>query len=393
MNQQGPLSGVRVLDLTRVLSGPYATMILADLGADVVKIERPGRGDDTRAFGPPFTEGVSTYFLSINRGKRSCTLDLKDPGDRERLVALAESADVLVENFRPGVMERLGLGFDALGARNPRLVWCSISGFGSDRPGPGYDLMVQGMSGIPSITGDGAAPVKCGASVADLVAGMNAVQGVLAALYQRERTGRGGFVDVSMLDGVLGLLTYHASAWLNAGRAPRALGNAHPSIHPFRTYQVDGGWLNLAVGNDALFESFCGVIERPLHHEPRFAKNADRVEHRAALDAILEPLMRTRSAAAWSEALGAAGVPCGPMSTVPEALERGRLVTHEHPAGGPPVRTCALPFAVSGAPRAAARRAPGLGEHTDEVLSEWLRLAPGGSGDKQETDNPARADD
>lgn len=368
----GPLQGVKVLDLTRVLSGPYASMVLADLGADVVKIERPGRGDDTRSFGPPFADGVSTYFLSVNRGKRSVVLDLKHDEDKDLLRRLAAEADVLLENFRPGVMERLGLGYDTLSAANPGLVYCAISGFGRERPGPGYDLMVQGMSGIPSLTGAGDAPWKCGASIADLVAGLNAAQGVLAALFQRSRTGRGDLVDVSMLDGQVSLLTYHASAWLNAGQQPKARGNAHPSIHPFQSYRTADGWLNLAVGNDALFVSLCGVLGVSWHTDPRFATNASRVEHRPELDELLAPAMTERSTEAWLAALGAAGVPCGSMRTVAEALDDVELVEHAHPQGSGMVRSLRLPYAVGDAPRAADRRAPRLGEHNAEVVADWL---------------------
>ncbi len=369
-----PLEGVRVLDLSRVLSGPYATMTLADLGADVVKVERPGLGDDTRRFGPPFVEGVSTYFLSINRGKRSVALDLKDPADRDRARRLALAADVVVENFRPGVADRLGLGAEALLAERPALVYCSITGFGRRDPRPGYDLMVQGMGGIPSITGEaGGPPWKCGASVADLVAGLHAVQGILAALFRRSRTGRGGVVDVPMLDGQQSLLTYHASAWLNAGRAPGRIGNRHPSIHPFCTYRASDGFLNVCVGNDALFTAFSEALGHPeWAADPRFARNPDRVAHREALDALVEPVLAAEPVAAWRARLDAAGVPCGPMATVPESLESAPVVTHPHPEGGPPVRTVALPWQLDDLPRAAPRRAPRVGEHTAEVLAEWL---------------------
>ena len=368
----GPLSGVKVLDLTRVLSGPYAAMTLADMGADVVKIERPGRGDDTRGFGPPFAEGVATYFLAVNRGKRSVSLDLKDPEDRAICRALAMEADVLLENFRPGVLDRLGLGWDALKTDNPRLVYCAISGFGRDRPGPGYDLMIQGMSGIPHLTGDGAVPFKCGTSIADLVTGMNAVQGVLAALYRREHTGRGGLVDVSMIDGQRALLTYHASAWLNAGVEPGPRGNAHPSIHPYQAYRAADGWLNLAVANDKLFEALCGLLEVDWHREARFATNADRVSSRAALDALLVPRIAERTVGEWRASLAAAGIPHGPMSTVPEALEGAAVVTHDHPDGGAPVRSLAGGVRIDGAAGVSSRRTPRLGEHNEEVLSEWL---------------------
>ncbi len=368
-----PLEGIRVLDLSRVLAGPFAAMGLADLGADVVKVERPGKGDDTRSFGPPYAEGVSTYFLSVNRGKRSVVLDLKSEEGRDHLKALAGAADVLLENFRPGVMERLGLGPEALQALNPGLVYCAISGFGQDRPGPGYDLVVQGLSGIPSITGSGEAPNKCGASIADLCAGMNAVSGILAALVRRERTGVGGVVDVSMLDGQLALLSYHASGWLNGGVEPTALGNAHPSIHPFCGFQTADDWLNLAVGNDAQFEKLCRALAKGWDEDPRFATNADRVRNREALNLLMEPVFRDQTTVGWQADLAETGIPMGPMKTIPEALEVARLVEHDHPEGGGRVRTVANPYTVDGEGRGAHRRAPRLGEHTDEVLAEWSK--------------------
>ena len=369
-----PLDGIRVLDFTRVLAGPYCTMSLADMGADVVKIERPGKGDDTRAFGPPFVEGQSTYFLAVNRGKRSVVLDLKDAEDRETARQLALSADVIVENFRPGVAGRLGLGAEALCAEKPSLIYCSISGFGRDDPRPGYDLLIQGLSGIPSLTGppDGE-PFKCAASIADLVSGQNAIQAILAALLRRERTGQGGIVDVPMLDGQLALLAYHATAWLNADKAPQRIGNAHPSIHPFRTYAVRDGYLNLCIGHDGMWASFCDLVEHPeWKTDERFDTVANRVRHRALVDDLLSPVMKTRDAEAWVALLSPAGIPCGPILSVPEALESANIVTHPHPAEGPQIRSVALPYQIGEAPRAAERGAPALGAHTKEVLAEWL---------------------
>ena len=372
MDDEKALDGLRVLDLSRVLSGPYATMCLADMGADVVKVERPGQGDDTRSFGPPFVDGESTYFLAINRGKRSICLDLKQEEDCEVLKRLASGADVLVENFRPGVMERLGLSYAELSEANPGLVYCSISGFGQEREGPGYDLMVQGLSGIPSITGDGAIPTKCGASIADLVAGMNAVQAILAALVRRGRLGHGAWVDVPMLDGQLSLLTYHASAWLNAGVAPKAIGNAHPSIHPFRAYATMDGHLNLALGNDKLFEQFCGLFELDWHQDERFSSNAVRVKNREALDALMGPFFAQRSTDDWLRRLEAAAIPAGPLLSVPEALSSASLLSHPHPTTGRAVKSIALPYSIGSSPRGSVRPAPELGAHKEEVLDEWL---------------------
>ena len=361
------LEGIKVLDFTRVLSGPFATMTLADLGADVVKIES-AKGDDTRRFGPPFTDdGVSTYYLSINRGKRSVVANLKDPEDLAWVLQLVDQADVVVQNFRPGVMDRLGLGYEVLKARNSRIVFCSISAFGSDRPGAGYDLVVQGLSGIPHVTGDGSTPWKCGASIADVVAGMNAVQGILAALVRRERTGEGAFVDVSMLDGQLAVLTYHASHWLNAGIESGPLGNQHGSIHPYGSYAASDGWLNLAIGNDNLFVAFCEAAGLDWHTTEAFATNASRVENRSDLDRLLEPLLVQKTVAHWLEVLRQAGVPSGPIQTVPKALERGRIVEHE---GG--VRSLPPGFHLAGTPRAATSAPPSVGQHRDEVFSDWL---------------------
>ncbi|MGB0639716.1 MAG: CaiB/BaiF CoA transferase family protein [Myxococcota bacterium] len=369
-----PLTGVRVLDFSRVLAGPYATMYFADLGADVVKVERPGSGDDTRSFGPPFSQGVSTYFLSVNRGKRSIELDLKSEAGRKTAIDLAAQADVVIENFRPGVMKRLGLGPEALRTSNPKLIYCSISGFGRDVERAGYDLVIQGMSGIPSITGgaDGV-PTKCGASIADLVTGLNAVQGILAALYRRERTGEGGVVDVPMIDGQAALLTYHASGFLNAGSVPGRLGNHHPSIHPYGSYSAEDGFLNVAVGNDRLFVAFAAALGHPQWAtDPRFLKNADRVANRAELDEMISVVLCTKTVEAWCTCLEAAGVPAGPINTVAQALQQVDLVEHEHPGGSGTVQTVALPYRLDGAPRAADLPPPKLGAHTEQVLKEWL---------------------
>jgi crotonobetainyl-CoA:carnitine CoA-transferase CaiB-like acyl-CoA transferase len=338
-NESSPLNGIKIVDLSRVLSGPFATMTLADLGADVVKVERPGTGDDTRSFGPPFVAGASTYFLSVNRGKRSICLDLKAEADREVLKRLVACADVVVENFRPGVMERLGLDYARLKAEHPALIMCSISGFGQAKGGPGYDLMVQGLSGIPSITGAG-----------DL----------------------GSFVDVSMLDGQLSLLTYHASAWLNGGQAPKAIGNAHPSIHPFCAYAAQDQHFNLAVGNDKLFVQLCEALGLDLHLNCLFENNADRVKNRSALNAILGPVFLAQPAEYWLELLKQAGVPCGPILSVEQALKAATLTTHAHPSAEGLVQTVALPFSVGDAPRSSERGAPALGGDQQEVLKDWL---------------------
>lgn len=374
---QGPLDGLRVLDLSRVLSGPFATMRLADLGADVVKIEAPG-GDETRRFGPPFVPGEtgqeSAYFLAINRGKRSVQLDLSQGPDRDLLRRLAAVADVVVSNFRPGVLARLGLDPVALLAERPDQVICRISGFGPDDTRPGYDNVIQAMSGIPSLTGaiDGP-PAKCGASIADLVAGMNAAQAITAALVRRQRTGVGGVVDVPMIDGLLDLLVYHAVGWLDCGVAPVRRGDAHPSVHPLRTYATADGRLALAVGNDLLFARLAQVIGRAdLAEDERFGSNPARVANREALDRALEDALAGESTETWLQRFAQAGVPGGPVNTVPEALRQARIVSHAHPHGGPEVRTVAPPWIIDGATSSASRRAPRLDEHRDEVLADWL---------------------
>jgi len=369
------MEGIKVLDFSRVLAGPFATMHLADLGAQVVKVERPEHGDDTRSFGPPFSNGVSTYFLAVNRGKRSIVLDLKSEEGRETACQLAACADVVIENFRPGVMERLGLGPDVLRTANPGLVYCSISGFGRESQRAGYDLVVQGMGGIPSLTGDpNGTPAKCGASIADLVTGLYAVQSILAALLRRTRTGEGALIDVPMIDGQVALLTYHASGLLNAGAVPKRLGNHHPSIHPYGTYRAKDGHLNVAVGNDKLFIAFAKALGAPpWAMDARFERNADRVALRDELDPLIEAALKERTIQEWCDVFMAAGVPAGPINTVAEAVKSVDLVSHPHPSGEGVVKTAPLPFKMDGAPRSAVLRPPVLGEHTEEVLRRWLK--------------------
>ncbi len=370
-----PLHGVRILDFTRVLAGPYGTMHLADLGADVVKVEHPHGGDDTRSYGPPFHDDVSTYFLSINRGKRSIALDLKKPADRATARALAVQADVVFENFRPGVMARLGLDAATLRAEKPSLICCTIRAFAdADDPRPGYDLMIQGLSGIPSITGpvDGE-PYKCGASIADMTSGMHAVQAICAALFHRERTGEGASIVIPLMDSQRSLLTYHASAWLNGGSPSQRRGNHHPSIHPFCVLPTADGHICLCIGNDKLWRAFCGVAGAPeLGEDPRFVTNRQRVANRAALDAWLEPTVAARTLTDWLSSLAGAGVPAGPMRSVEEALAEAELVTHPHPITGAPVRTLPVPILIDGHRPTAARAPSLLGADHAAVCAEWL---------------------
>ncbi|HNV72502.1 MAG TPA: CaiB/BaiF CoA-transferase family protein, partial [Candidatus Ozemobacteraceae bacterium] len=313
----GPLHGLVVVDLTRVLAGPFCTMLLADMGAEVLKIERPEGGDDSRAFGP-FVKGESAYFMSINRGKKSATLNMKHPEGKKMLKELIAGADVLVENFKPGVMSRLGLGWEHLKELNPRLVYAASSGFGQTGPyseRPAYDLIIQGMGGLMSITGpDAQHPTKVGSSVADIFAGIFSAVGILAALYSRERTGRGQQVDVGMLDCMVAILENAISRFVTSGKNPEPIGNRHPSIAPFCTVTTADGAMNIACGNDELWRKFClltGLNE--LSADERFATNPSRVEHFEALEPLINATTRSRPTAEWLSVLQAGGIPCGPI--------------------------------------------------------------------------------
>ncbi len=320
----GPLAGLTVIDLTRVLAGPYCTMILADLGARVIKIERPGRGDDARQIGP-FVEGGSAYFASLNRGKQSLALDLKDDTDREILLGLLEEADVLVENFRTGAMERLGLGWEDLHARFPRLIYAAASGFGHTGPyaeRPAYDMVVQAMGGIMSLTGEeGGPPTRVGTSIGDLAAGLFTAIGVNTALYHRERTGEGLKIDVSMLDCQVALLENAIARYGATGEVPGPIGARHPSITPFGSFATADDPLVIAVGNDALFRSLCRELDRAdLADRPEFASNALRTRHCDALKGELEAALATAPRDRWLEQLHRAGIPCGPLQDVADVM-------------------------------------------------------------------------
>jgi crotonobetainyl-CoA:carnitine CoA-transferase CaiB-like acyl-CoA transferase len=372
------------VDLTRILAGPYCTQALADAGADVVKIEERGKGDDTRGWGPPFVGGESAYFLSVNRGKRSLTLDLKHDEGRRILRVLLDKADVVVENFRPGTLDRLGFGYETVSGRNPRIVYASISGYGGDGPWggrPGYDAVIQGEAGLMSITGaaDGP-PFRVGASIADVTAGMTAYQGILLALLRRTTTGKGGHVDVSLFESLLPPMAYHASTYLLTGTVPRRLGNRHPSLAPYETFEAADGYVIVAVGSESLWRAFAAAIGRPeLLSDERFATNAQRVVNYEALRGVLAPLMKTRPAAEWLAALESAGIPCGRVRTVGEALDhpqlaaRGLIVERDHPRAGRG-RYVASPIHLSDAGRASALPPPTLGQHTEEVLRERLGM-------------------
>jgi crotonobetainyl-CoA:carnitine CoA-transferase CaiB-like acyl-CoA transferase len=375
-----PLSGVTVVDFTRVLSGPYCTMLLADMGARVIKIEQPGRGDDTRAWGPPFVNGESAYFLSINRNKESLTLDLKHPSARKVLDRLLAHADVAVENFRPGTMERLGLGYGDLRERLPRLVFCSISGFGQNGPRssePGYDAVIQGEGGLMSITGaaDGP-PFRLGVAIADIVSGMFAAQGVAMALLARARTGRGQRVDVGMLDATAALLTYQAGIYFATGKTPGRMGNRHPTIVPYETFPARDGDFVVAVGNDEQWRRFCVAIgARELADDDRFATNRARVANYDALRPLLVTQLQSRTRNEWVADLKRAAIPCGSVREVAEVLQDAHLTaremieTVEHATAGA-VRVLGIPIKLSENPGSVRTAPPALGQHTREILQQ-----------------------
>jgi crotonobetainyl-CoA:carnitine CoA-transferase CaiB-like acyl-CoA transferase len=373
-----PLDGILVADFSRVLAGPLAAMLLGDLGADVVKVERPDGGDDTRAWGPPWRGEEATYYLGLNRNKRSLALDLGDPRDVELARRLAGRADVLIESFRPGLMERWGLDGDTLRAANPGLVTCSITAFGTAsedaRALPGYDFLAQAMGGLMSITGEQhGRPLKTGAAVVDLVCGLLAAVGIQAALAERERTGRGRHVEVSLMDAALMSLLNQGSAWVLGGVVPHRRGNRHPSITPYETYETADRPIALAVGNDRLFGRLCDALGLPeLPADERFATNSARVAHADELAELLEAVLRTRPADDWFDALRAAAVPAGPINDVAEAFALAESLGMEpvREAGGHPLP--APPLRLDGERPEIRRPPPRLDEHGDE-LRQWLR--------------------
>lgn len=380
------LFGIKVLDLCRVVSGPFATMHLGDLGAAVVKIEDPRGGDESRSYGPPFIGTESAYFLSVNRNKRSCAVDLKSPAGRRAILALAGVADVVIDNFRPGTLDKWGLSFDAMSAENPCLVQCSISGFGRTGPDadrPGYDLILQGECGAMDITGEpNGPPMKVGTSIADLVTGLYASQAVLAALMKRDKTGCGGRIDVSMLDAMASLLTFNAGIYFASGASPRRRGNVHPTISPYEAFEASDGWFNVAVANDKFWRVFCAAIERKeLEKDARFETAPRRAANRPVLAKILQPIFRARTRTEWLSLLRQAGVPCGAIKSVGEVCEAAQLVGRDmvqsvqHQVAGR-VKFVARPIRFDDAPPAPSTAPPLLGQHTGEVFSEWLGWSP-----------------
>ena len=376
----GPLAGIRVLDLTRALSGPFATMILGDLGADVIKVEDTWHGDDTRRWGPPFQGDDASYFLSVNRNKRALSVNMKTPEGRDIVRQLAAASDILMENFRPGAAARLGLGYAELARQNPRLIYASISGYGQTGPSaslPGYDAVAQAVSGMMSVTGEAVGdPVRSGTSSADVGAGMWALIGILAALHAREATGQGQLVDVSLLDGQLAWLTYVAGKYFATGVTPGRHGSAHENLIPYQVFPTADAPLMVAVGSDGLWRRFTaatGLDE--LTDDPRFATNPDRVRHRDVLIPRIEAVLATRGCAEWTGLLNGAGVPAGPVNTVPAALRqpqvaaREMVVEIEHPVAGK-LKMLGSPIKLSAQPASIRRPPPTLGQHTDEILAE-----------------------
>lgn len=379
-----PLDDLLVVDLTRALAGPFCTLMLGDLGARVIKVETPDGGDDTRGWGPPFIGDESAYFLGINRNKESLTLNLKDDRGRAILLRLLDRADVLVENFRPGIMHRFGLDYGTVHALHPRLVYASISGFGQDGPyreRSAYDLILQGMGGLMGITGEeGGPPVKVGVAISDICAGMYAAYGILAALRARERTGQGQHVDTAMLDGQISWLTYAAGIYFATGGNPPRLGSAHPTIVPYQAFRTADGYVNVAVGSEAIWRRFCEAVVPDFLDDPRYATNRERVARRKELVERLEHIFETRPTRAWTELLDAAGVPIGPILTIaevfshPQVLHRQMLVEMDHPTAGR-IKQTGIPIKLSETPGVMRSAPPILGQHTEAVL-RGLGLTP-----------------
>jgi len=386
----GPLHGVRVLDLSRVLAGPWATQTLADLGAEVIKIERPGAGDDTRHWGPPFTTtadgppGDAAYFLCANRGKKSVELDIASPDGAEAVRRLAATCDVVVENFKTGGLKKYGLDYASLAAINPKLVYCSITGFGQDGPDAhraGYDYMIQAMGGLMSITGQpdgapGAEPMKVGVAVVDLFTGLYASNAILAALWHARATGEGQHVDIALFDVQAAMLANQATNWFVSGTAPTRMGNAHPNLAPYQPFSCSDGMVIIAVGNDGQFRALCGALG--LEVEDRFATNALRVAEREALGTLIAAKTEGFTMQGLMQALEAAGVPCGPVNTIdqvfaePQAIHRGLTVEQTRPDLADPVRTVASPIRLSKTPVRYDAPPPRLGQDTEAVLRELM---------------------
>ena len=380
-----PLDGIKVLDLTRVLAGPYATMLLGDLGAEVIKIEQPGTGDESRNFGP-FKNGFSLYFMSVNRGKRSVTLNLKTERGQAIFKQLLKQTDILVENFRPGTMKNLGLDYETLKADHPSLIYAACSGFGQTGPYAqqgAYDMIIQGMGGIISITGEPEGPpVRVGTSISDITAALFTTIGILSALHHRNQTGKGQFVDVAMLDSLVAVLENAVVRYFATGEAPKPLGARHPAITPFEAFASADGYVIIALGNDVLWSKFCEHVDRKeLISDERFQTNADRTENHSELFPILSEIMSQRTTDDWIDALGNIGVPCGPINTMdkvvshPQVQAREMITRVAHQITGE-VEVPGVPIKLSETPGNVDAPAPSLGEHTTEILTDVLKMSP-----------------
>jgi crotonobetainyl-CoA:carnitine CoA-transferase CaiB-like acyl-CoA transferase len=387
----GALTGLRVLDLTRVLAGPWATQLLADFGADVIKIEKPGDGDDTRGWGPPFvtnsdgTRGDAAYFQSANRGKQSVCIDMAKPEGQQLLRALAEKSDVVIENFKVGGLKKYGLDYASLKAINPRLIYCSITGFGQTGPyaqRAGYDFMIQGMAGVMSITGEAqGGPVKMGVAFSDIFAGLHAVIGIQAALLHREKTGLGQMIDISLLDSQVSVLANQALNYLVSGKVPQRLGNAHPNIVPYQTFETKDGHIIMAVGSDRQYADFCRIIGAPQLVTEDYKTNKGRVENRITLIEKIIPHMKAKTTADWVQAFEDAAVPCGPINTIDEVFANEQVKARHLQQNltrddGTVVPTVVSPIVFTETPASFHTAAPRLGNSTDRVLSDILRVSP-----------------
>jgi crotonobetainyl-CoA:carnitine CoA-transferase CaiB-like acyl-CoA transferase len=376
---QKPLSGLKVVDLSRFIAGPYCTMKLGDMGAEVIKVESPGKGDDSRALGPPFLEGEAAYYLSFNRNKKSITLNLRDEKARHILHKLIAEADILVENFRVGVTEKMGLTYEDVKKINEEIIYCSITGYGHNSPyreKPSFDVMIQGEAGLMSITGfpDGP-PQRLGVAIADVLGGFHAVEGILLALINRMKTGKGQFIDVSLMDSIIAILTYQAGNYLATGEAPGRVGNRHPMITPYESFETSDGYVIFAVGNQRLWESFVKVLGREdLNQDPRFSDMKSRNQNPGELKIILEEITRGKTTGEWVEIMEKAGVPCGRIRTIDQVLTdphvdiREMVVEVEHSTAGP-IKLIGVPTKLSLTPGAVTLPPPTLGQHTVEILN------------------------
>lgn len=374
-----PLKGIKILDISRVLTGPFCTMLLSDLGAEVIKIEMPGEGDETRSWGPPYLEGESAYYLSVNRNKKSVTLNLKSKEGRKVLLDLAAKCDIMIENFLPGTVKRLGIDYDSIRSANSEIIYCSISGFGQTGPYrtfPAYDLLLQGVGGLMSITGEkDGDPVRIGVALIDIGTGMYAAMGIISALMMKKETGKGQYIDVSLLGTEISWLTYMAANYLASGKEPVRMGSAHPSIVPYQAFQAKDKYFILAVGNDAIWKRFCKALDLDFVNDPKYAVNEMRVKHREELNQFLKNLFKQKNAFEWLDILQQERVPCGMINSMgevinhPQVIHRKMIVELPHPTIGK-VRVPGNPINFSLSPIQYQSAPPLLGQHTEEVLKE-----------------------